>query len=130
VNQAETEATTTSRRVRRRNTAPHLLVPTPRGFAVTRDPGGEDERRGCRREGGGRARPARVEEAGAEPEGDREPPRGGDLRRAARVRHGPRRGGQSPPLPRFASVSPCLPPPHRFIACLAVPSPVIASLDL
>jgi hypothetical protein len=101
VNQAETEATASS--------------PCPR--VPGGDPGGEDERRRRRREGGGGARPGRVEEAGAGPQGDREPPRGGDLCRTARVRHGPRRGGQPPPLPRSGHGLRC-PLPTPTIPCL------------
>jgi hypothetical protein len=120
VNQAETEATTVRRRKPRLISLSHLRAVSRRGG----DPDGEDDRWGCRREGGRGARPACVEEAGAEPEGDRELPRGGDLRRAARVQHGRRRGGQPSPLPRSVHVA-ASPPPHRFIACFAVPSPVI-----
>jgi len=99
VNQAETEATATTTTPAHRSNAGPFSSPCP--LVPGGDPGGEDERRRSRREGGGGARPARVEEAGAEPQGDREPPRGGDLCRTARVRHGPRRGGQPAPLPRY-----------------------------
>jgi hypothetical protein len=115
VNQAETEATaTTTTRAHCSNAGPSSPCPRLPGG----DPGGEDERRRCRREGGGGARPGRVEETGAVSQGDREPTRGGDLLRTARVRHGPRRGGQPPPLPRSVarlalsspqSISPTIP---------------------
>lgn len=91
--------------------------------------GGEDDRRRRggrrrRREGGrgGGPRPGGVEEAGAEPEGDREPPGGGDLRGAARLRHGPRRGGQPPPLPRSPPpLSLARPLPPRDFALVSMP---------
>ena len=69
---------------------------------------GEDERRRRWRRGSQgtvRARAGVREEARAGAQGDREPSRRGDLRGAAGVRHGPRRGGQPPPLPRSHLVS-------------------------
>jgi hypothetical protein len=75
-----------------------------RGVPVT----GEDERRRRRRWGSQGTVGARAgvrEEARAGAQGDRQPSRRGDLRGAAGVRHGPRRGGQPPPLPRSHLVS-------------------------
>jgi len=87
------------------------------GSSPARGSGGEDERlrrRGS--EGVGGAGAGVREEAGAGAEGDREPPRRGDLRCAAGVRHGPRRGGQPPPVPR-SHLSP-LPFPSMFRVAL------------
>jgi len=66
---------------------------------------GEDERRRRGSQGTVGTRAGVREEARAGAQGDREPSRCGDLRGAAGVRHGPRRGGQPPPLPRSHLVS-------------------------
>ena len=87
------------------------------GSSPARGSGGEDERRRRRgSEGVGGAGAGVREEAGAGAQGDREPPRRGDLRCAAGVRHGPRRGGQPPPVPR-SHLSP-LPFPSMFRVAL------------
>jgi hypothetical protein len=78
------------------------------GAALAAVHGAEDERRRRRRgrEGAGGGSGAGVrEEASAGAEGDRQPPRRGDLRGAAGLRHGPRRGGEPPPLPRSCLLS-------------------------
>jgi hypothetical protein len=66
-----------------------------------RDSGEDEQRRRWRgSQGTVGARAGVREEARAGAQGDREPPRRGDLRSAAGVQHGPGRGGQPPPLPR------------------------------